>query len=75
MKSPGRNPGDKANQKALDKGECEEFELSLQHKSKLYVPFRYPWIFEELSRHANSDGSQEWPTCGACKASVTLLLE
>ena len=31
------NLGHKTNQKALDKRECEEFEMALQHKPKLRV--------------------------------------
>ena len=37
VKSPGRSLGVKTNQRALDNNEWEEFEMALQHKSKLRV--------------------------------------
>ena len=33
--SPRESRGYKTSQKALDKSECEDFEMALQHKSKL----------------------------------------
>ena len=37
IKSPEQIPGCRANQKGLDKRECEDFEMALKHKSKLHV--------------------------------------
>ena len=47
--SPGRSIGYKTNQKILDKRECEEFEMTLQHKSELRVYKELKWKsgFEE----------------------------
>ena len=101
MKSPQQILGDQIKE-ALGKRECEEFEIALQHKSKLRVykelkrgvgieeyleymkgpPSRLLFkfrsvthgLFEELGRHANRGGSQEFPNCGACKESVEHVL-
>ena len=41
IKSPGRSLGVKTNQRNLNKRECEEFEMALQHKLKLRVYKEY----------------------------------
>ena len=44
MKSPGQILEIKLIIEDLDKGECEEFEMALQHKSKLHVCKDLKWM-------------------------------
>ena len=44
--------------------------------SRLFLKFRSGThgLFEELGRHANRGGSQDYPNCGTCKESVEHVL-